>query len=211
MKNNRDAIKILGFISLWLIVFLVNFEINGLLNSFFEAVLINLITGCVVSIVVSYIDYKNIIDEELEYFCNQMQIYYQYLLSIEKCTIEYKDPKKCIQFITSYLKDITDNAIKKKKELNLYWIFTTSNKIELQKSINELYELTFGIDLSFKVLKLKIDKTINNKLLKSVIGKVKEEIYIEKSIIDDEMKKIKNNKIINYWNYYIDKYSKINN
>ena len=211
MKNNRDAIRVLGIFSLILIFKLIKLKTNQLSNTFLETVLINLITGCFVSIVVAYIDYKNKIDEEIDYFCREMQTYYFYISEIEKCIKKYNDPKTCMPVIDGYLKTIGENAKKKKSKIKIYWIFLTLNKIKLQKDIDGLYEATFGIELAYISICLEMKKSKKAKELKNTINKFKEEIYKEKKVIDMVLtKKIKNKKIRNYWNLYLEEIKKGN-
>ncbi len=211
MKNNRDAIRVLSIISIILILVLILLMANQVSNNFIETILINLVTGCFVSIVVAYIDYKNKLDELFYYFCSEMQTYYFYLLQIEGCIKRYKNPKECIEAIRGYLKTIGDNALKKKNTIDISWIFVTPNKISLEKDIKGLYEITFGIELTFLDIKLKMKKKVNDKKLREAIKDFEQRIDKEKKVIDYSMKKINNKMIKNYWNAYLNAYVKKEN
>jgi len=211
MKNNRDAIRVLSGISIILICMLIMLRVNCTSNNFVETILINLVTGCFVSIVVAYIDYKNKLDELLYYFCSEMQTYYFYLLQIEGCIKRHKDSKECMEAIRGYLKTIGDNALKKRNTIDISWIFVTSNKISLEKDIKGLYEITFGIELAFLDIKLKMNKKVNIKELRKTIKEIEKEVDKEKKVIDYSMKKINNKMINKYWNEYLNEYVKNKN
>ena len=74
-----------------------------------------------------------------------------------------------------------------------------------------MYEATFGIELAYISICLEMKKSKKAKELKNTINKFKEEIYKEKKVIDMVLiKKIKNKKIRNYWNLYLEEIKKGN-
>lgn len=81
MKNNRDAIRILLLISISLIYCWFKYEIKDALT---QTIIINIVTGCFVSIVISYIDYKNKRDELKDYFIKEITKYYKSLSNIQR-------------------------------------------------------------------------------------------------------------------------------
>ena len=84
MKNNRTAIMVLSAFSILLSIILIELLLRNIRNTLIESIIINLITGCFVSIVIAYIDYKDKLDEIVKYFEKEVHTYYNSLLRIEK-------------------------------------------------------------------------------------------------------------------------------
>jgi len=209
MKNNRTAIRVLSILSILLSIILIELLLKNIRNSLIESLIINLITGCFVSIVIAYIDYKDKLDEIIKYFEREVHTYYNSLLRIEKyIRSSKKKDKDLLKSINSELSLITDNAKKKQENINLYFIIPSFNNLYLKKTINDIYEVTFGIDLCMLDIYTQFNKTEKNKKIdnKEVIKLYEKFIKVEKSAIDKGMLSIKKFGINKYWNYYLNKF-----
>lgn len=209
MKNNRTAIRVLSAFSILLSIILIELLLRNIRNTLIESIIINLITGCFVSIVIAYIDYKDKLDEIVKYFEKEVHTYYNSLLRIEKyISKSKKKDNDLLKSINSELSMINDNAKKKRENISFYFIFPSFNNLYLKKIINDIYEVTFGIDLCMLDIYTRFDKSGKKKKInnKEVINLYEKLIKVEKCAIDEGMLSIKKFGINEYWNYYLNKF-----
>lgn len=207
MKNNRNAIRVLEIISLLLIYLFFQLKINNVNNSLLETIIINLVTGCFVSIVMAYIDYRDKLDQNVKYFLKEVQTYYISLIRLEKYINNIKNNDELLRAIKSELSMIIDNAKKKQESIDFDFIMPTFKNICFQKSINDIYEVTFGIDLcAFDIYAKYNKKNIQEKSKQlQTIKLFQELINVEKKAVNEGMASIKKFEINKYWNYYLNK------
>lgn len=118
MKNNRDAIRILLLISILLIYCWFKYEIE---DNLIQTIIINIVTGCFVSIVIAYIDYKNKRDEIKDYFIKEVTKYYNALSTIQRYIDNAKsDDKELYDSIESEISIINKHSREKLEMINFY-------------------------------------------------------------------------------------------
>lgn len=209
MKNNRDAIRMLLLISILLIYWWFKYEIE---DTFIQTIIINIVTGCFVSIVIAYIDYKNKRDELKDYFIKEITKYYNSLSNIQKYIDNAKSyDKELYDSIESELSIINKHSREKQEIINFYYIIDTIRTFKFCKIISDLYELTFGIELMVLDINLGFNKSGKKvqRLSKKKVEKFYKLISREKEYIDDNMQKLNKHGIKFYWLLWKKKYGSL--
>lgn len=209
MKNNRDAIRILLLISIMLIYCWIKYEVE---DALIQTIIINIVTGCFVSIVIAYIDYKNKRDELKDYFVKEITKYYNSLSTIQRYIDNAKSyDKELYDSIESEIITINKHSREKLEMINFYYIIDTFKTLKFCKLISDLYEVTFGIELMFLDINLGFNKSGKKvqRLLKEKVEKFSELINKEKEYIDSNMKKLNKHGIKLYWLSWKRKYSSL--
>ena len=213
MKSNRNIIITLTIIIIISITTLICLKLSGINTQFTESILISILSGCIVSIVMSYIEYKNKIEEEIDYFINEIHNYY---FTIDRIDNYIKNAKKqdeglyeCVQ---SEMNFILKRNETKKGRLSFYSLFPNSKINNVYKTINEIYELTFGMELI--IISIKTHKDIKELKKKNLYPKLSIEcmkMYIdeEKKVINKYMLDIKEFDINKYWKVFLESREKV--
>lgn len=209
MKNNRDAIRILLLISISLIYCWFKYEIK---DALIQTIIINIVTGCFVSIVIAYIDYKNKRDELKDYFLKEITKYYNTLSTIQMYIDNAKIyDKELYDSIESEISTINKHSREKLEMINFYYIIDTFRTFKFSKLISDLYEVTFGIELMFLDVNLGFNKSGKKvqRLSKEKVDKFSKLINKEKEYIDNNMQKLNKHGIKFYWLFWKKKYSSL--
>ena len=207
MKNNRDAIRILLLISILLVYGWFKYEIK---DALIQTIIINIVTGCFVSIIIAYIDYKNKRDELKDYFINEVIRYYNILSNIQKYIENAKSyNKELYDSIESEISIINKHSREKLEIINFYYIIDNIRTFKFCKIISDLYELTFGVELMVLDIDLAFSKSGKKvqKLSKEKVDKFYKLIIKEKEYIDNNMQKLNKHGIKLYWLLWKKKYS----
>lgn len=209
MKNNRDAIRVLLLISILLIYYWIKYDIG---NTLVQTIIINIVTGCFVSIVIAYIDYKNKRDELKDYFIKEITKYYNTLSTIQRYIDNAKSyDKELYDSIESEISTINKHSREKLEMINFYYIIDTFRTLKFCKIISDLYEMTFGIELMFLDIKLGFNKSGKKvkRLSKANVEKFSKLISEQKDYIDNNMQKINKHGIKFYWLLWKKKYDSL--
>lgn len=206
MKNNRDAIRVLLLISIFLVYYWNKYNIS---DSLTQTIIINIVTGCFVSIVIAYIDYKNKRDELKDYFIKEITKYYNSLSNIQRYIDDAKSyDKELYDSIESEITTINKHSREKVEIINFYYIIDTIRTFKFSKSVSDLYEMTFGIELMLLDINLGFNKSgkKNQKLSKEKVEKFYKLIIKEKEYIDNNMKQLNKHGVRFYWLLWKKKY-----
>lgn len=209
MKNNRDAIRILLLISILLIYCWFKYEIE---DNLIQTIIINIVTGCFVSIVIAYIDYKNKRDEIKDYFLKEVTKYYNALSTIQRYIDNAKSyDKELYDSIVGEISTINKHSREKLEMINFYYIIDTFRTLKFCKIISDLYEVTFGIELMVLDINLGFNKSGKKvqRLSKDKVDKFYKLISREKEYIDSNMQKLNKHGIKFYWLLWKKKYGNL--
>ena len=167
-----------------------------------QTIIINIVTGCFVSIVIAYIDYKNKRDELKDYFLKEITKYYNTLSTIQRYIDNAKTyDKESYDSIKSEISTINKHSREKLEMINFYYIIDTFRAFKFSKLISNLYEVTFGIELMLLDVNLWFNKSGKKvqRLSKEKVEKFSKLINKGKEYINSNMQKLNKHGIKFYW------------
>lgn len=199
MKINRDVIRWLTIIIVLLMIIEV-FFFPLIKNTLFESIIFNLITGCIVSVIMAYINYKNEIGRINGKFIEKVTCYYLGLQNVLfYCkNIDNKNPEELYNLLEKNINQlIKENRIEYNID-NYFFIFKTSRLRKLD--IN--YRIIKGILSSHEYLIILFETQMNICNKKESVKKLYSLAKKDNNQIDTLMNDIKACNINRIWNDY---------
>ena len=161
MSFNNKIIIVLS-ITIFLLLFLLFLFIICIKNQIFESFIINLITGALVSLFITYMQYKK---EKIDIFCHYNDIIIKYYYLLDDILEVLKDSSKSymtkINIIDSYLSNYIRNNKFKEKNIQINLILDNIANKYTKKIYSKLYAYADGVELAKYYIDFKKNKPNN--------------------------------------------------
>lgn len=202
MKKSKILICIL-YVMILLSILILNYIHFNYCCEIAESFVIGVLSSSLVSLVITYLDYYNSRNNEIDYFKLETSKYFNILLNLQNdinniCDVvngipNVKEVKGIDSLVTIYFNMLKQITTSKKDSLNFSLFF--KNK-KFQNQLDVIYYLTFGINFS----KIYTDfSRINGLNSKEFVSKLTNQIDKELNFINENMRKIRRFKISNDW------------
>ena len=202
MKKSKILIYILYEMTLLSILILDYIHFNYY-SEIAESFIIGILSSSLVSLVITYLDYYNSRNNEIEYFKLETSKYFSVLLNLKNDINDIwgvvngisnvKEVKGFDSLVTMYFNMLKQITTSKKDSLNFSLFF---NNKKFQNQLNVIYDITFGTNFSKIYTDFSRIDGINSK---EFVSELMNQIDKELNFINENMRKIKRFKISNDW------------
>lgn len=202
MKKSKIIIYIL-YVMILLSILILDYIHFNYYSEIAESFIIGILSSSLVSLVITYLDYYNSRNNEIEYFKLETSKYFSVLLNLKNDINDIwglvngisnvKEVKGIDSLVTMYFNMLKQITTSKKDSLNFSLFF---NNKKFQNQLDAIYDITFGTNFS----KIYTDfSRINGLNSKKFVSELTNQIDKELNFINENMKKIKRFKISNDW------------